>query len=149
MPPLPELSILDDPCASSIDGVPSNFLLHSASCSNGDLPDRRTFLKTLTGPGVACCVMALVRNSSGLPTPAWLSESDDSGFRVEARNYEKPPGKRVLASCVRVSVLSPPVIRSRRSRSSISCQGTWLSGEAAVMLITDSSGMDFVNLEHR
>lgn len=95
MPPLPELLIPDGWLASAIDAVPSDSLLSPALFPSSELSDRRAFLKTLAVPCVACCVMALVRNSSGLPTPTWLSESDNSRFRIEARYYEKLPGKAV------------------------------------------------------
>jgi pyruvate formate lyase activating enzyme len=95
MPPLPKLPASPDSDAFKIDAVPSDFPFASALCSTPELPDRRTFLKTLTVPCVACCVMMLVRNSSGLLAPAWSSESDGSRFRVEARYYEKLPNKAI------------------------------------------------------
>ena len=82
--------------ASPIDALPMPWLFSCPVNLNGELPNRRFFLKTLAVPCVACCAMAMVRDSFGVPSSAWISEPDnDSRFRVEARFYDKLPGKSV------------------------------------------------------
>jgi len=57
--------------------------------------DRRTFLKAATLPCLAACAAVCLRST---PASALVSSSaaeDDARFRVEARFYEKLPGKNV------------------------------------------------------
>lgn len=70
-----------------------------------DVPD-----DALPFPCVGLLRDALVRDSSPLAAPAWLSEADDSRFRVEARYYEKLAGKTVRFKRCPVNVRSPPAI---------------------------------------
>ena len=83
-------------CEARIDALPAQLAFPRASPLLSELPDRRLFLKTLAFPCAAACVMALARDSIAIPVRAWAAaEEDDSRFRVEARFYEKLPGKMV------------------------------------------------------
>jgi pyruvate formate lyase activating enzyme len=111
MPPQPQgLSISVEPqapLACNIDALPSP-PLYSAVDISSQPQDRRSFLKTLAVPCVACCAVALTRSSFGL-TGAWAPEADSaSRFKVEARFYEKLPGKTVRCKlCPRECVVAP------------------------------------------
>ena len=57
--------------------------------------DRRTFLKVSTLPCVAACAAVCLRSTSAHGLAMFSVAEDDSRFRVEARFYEKLPGKTV------------------------------------------------------
>jgi pyruvate formate lyase activating enzyme len=57
--------------------------------------DRRTFLKVVTLPCVAACAAACLHSSHAVAFGVPSLEEDDAHFRVEARFYEKQPGKNV------------------------------------------------------
>jgi pyruvate formate lyase activating enzyme len=82
------------PESASIDDLPQT-LKPSHSAEVPLISDRRTFLKAVTFPCLAACAAASVRNWWDLPFAAPLAADDDSRFRVEARFYEKLPGKRI------------------------------------------------------
>ena len=78
-----------------IDALPSPAISRSLALFS-ELPDRRLFLKTLAFPCAMACAAAVARNCAAIPVPPWAaSEEDDSRFRVDARFYEKLPGKTV------------------------------------------------------
>jgi pyruvate formate lyase activating enzyme len=56
--------------------------------------DRRTFLKTVTLPCLAACAATCLRTSP-LSAKGSFADQDDARFRVEARFYEKLPGRNV------------------------------------------------------
>ncbi|MBZ5720146.1 MAG: AmmeMemoRadiSam system radical SAM enzyme [Acidobacteriia bacterium] len=58
-------------------------------------PDRRTFLKATTLPCLAACAAACLHTSPAVALGAPSLPEDDARFRVEARFYEKLPGKNV------------------------------------------------------
>ena len=114
MPPQPQTSITsvkpsDEWPECAIDALPNPASFFSALSSGEELPDRRTFLKTLAVPCAACCALALVRNSFALGSSGWFAETvNDSQFRVEARYYEKLPNKAVRCKlCPRECNVSP------------------------------------------
>jgi len=57
--------------------------------------DRRTFLKVATLPCLAACAAACLHSSPAVAFAAPSLAEDDAHFRVEARFYEKLPGKNV------------------------------------------------------
>jgi pyruvate formate lyase activating enzyme len=57
--------------------------------------DRRTFLKAATLPCLAVCAAACFRGDSAAALDWSSAPEDDARFRVEARFYEKLPGKNV------------------------------------------------------
>jgi pyruvate formate lyase activating enzyme len=57
--------------------------------------DRRTFLKITTLPCLAACAAACLRSSPAVAFGTPSLTEDDAHFRVEARFYEKLPGKNV------------------------------------------------------
>lgn len=57
--------------------------------------DRRTFLKVTTLPCLAACAAACLHSSPAVALGAPSLAEDDAHFRVEARFYEKLPGKNV------------------------------------------------------
>jgi pyruvate formate lyase activating enzyme len=82
-------------CEARIDALPPLAIPRSSALLS-EVPDRRLFLKMLALPCAAACVMALARDSIAVPVRAWAAaEEDDSRFRIEARFYEKLPGKMV------------------------------------------------------
>ena len=115
--PLPVFS----ECEARIDALPSLAIPRSSALLS-ELPDRRLFLKMLAFPCAAACAMALSRDSIAIPVRAWApAEEDDSRFRVEARFYEKLPGKMVRCKlCPRECVVedrSRGYCRVRENRS--------------------------------
>ncbi len=64
--------------------------------STAGLPtDRRTFLKTATVPCLAACAAMCFRGSRAVALSASPAQENGERFRVEARFYEKLPGKTV------------------------------------------------------
>src|SRR5512146_766144 len=57
--------------------------------------DRRTFLKAATLPCLAACAAACLHSTPAAALATSAIEPDDARFRVEARFYEKLPGKNV------------------------------------------------------
>ncbi|MBZ5651932.1 MAG: AmmeMemoRadiSam system radical SAM enzyme [Acidobacteriia bacterium] len=57
--------------------------------------DRRTFLKVTTLPCLAACAAACLHSSPAVAFGTPSLAEDDARFRVEARFYEKLPGKNV------------------------------------------------------
>jgi pyruvate formate lyase activating enzyme len=57
--------------------------------------DRRTFLKATTLPCLAACAATCLHSSPAFALAAPSLADDDARFRVEARFYEKLPGKNV------------------------------------------------------
>ncbi len=57
--------------------------------------DRRTFLKAATLPCLAACAAACLRSTPAAALATSAVEADDARFRLEARFYEKLPGKSV------------------------------------------------------
>ncbi len=57
--------------------------------------DRRTFLKAATLPCLAACAAVCLRSKPAHGLAALSATEDDAQFRVEARFYEKLPGKTV------------------------------------------------------
>ena len=60
-----------------------------------DPTDRRTFLKATTLPCLAACAAACLHSSPAVAFGTPSLAEDDARFRVEARFYEKLPGKNV------------------------------------------------------
>ena len=68
--------------------------------------DRRAFLKAAAVPCVAACAAMCFRNSTAAAL-ASSSKEDDARFRVEARFYDKLPGKNVQCHlCPRACVVA-------------------------------------------
>ena len=78
-----------------IDALPGAEFTSRLSQITAAPSDRRTFLKAVTFPCLAACAAAWAHNSFALPLEAAAVAEDDSRFRVEARFYEKLPGKNV------------------------------------------------------
>ena len=95
-------------CEARIDALPAPLVLPVASALPTVLPDRRLFLKTLAVPCAVACAAAIARNCFAIPLPSWAAaEENDSRFRVEARFYEKLPGKMVRCKlCPRECVVA-------------------------------------------
>jgi len=78
-----------------IDALPGDGLGSQLAQIAAAPADRRTFLKAVTLPCLAACAAACVHNWLALPLEAASVAEDDSHFRVEARFYERLPGKNV------------------------------------------------------
>ena len=96
--------MLNSPIAAHIadSSSPSPRRNHELEGSESDLgfsvllppADRRTFLKAAALPCLAACAVACLRGTPASALAASAKE-DDARFRVEARFYEKLPGKNV------------------------------------------------------
>jgi pyruvate formate lyase activating enzyme len=86
---------LIQPTASSIDAAPETAISFQMSQLTAVTSDRRTFLKAAAFPCVAACAAACLQRCFAFPIASSASAADDSQFRMEARFYEKLPGKNV------------------------------------------------------
>jgi pyruvate formate lyase activating enzyme len=88
-----------------IDDLPQSGSLFSSPIAT-PISDRRTFLKAVTFPCLAVCAATWVHRWWDLPIAPLPVADDDSRYRVEARFYDKLPGKKVQCKlCPRACVV--------------------------------------------